>query len=92
MTNMDTFICNPSLQQFYTYAPVALSAGKPVILGYVKPTGRTHYVLITALYGNGTDLSQYGCIDPYDGTYKNLVTVAGGRPLYRMAIYKRGLH
>ena len=89
ISGIDTIVSYPSLYQVLSYARTALEQNKPVILGYVKPSGNTHYVVIKAVYGQGTSLSDFGCNDPWTGAYSNLYDTIGSQPLYKIVIYNR---
>jgi len=89
ISGINTLINYPSLSTFFSYAQVAMEQNRPVVLGFVQTSGRTHYVLVKAVYGQGTSLMDYGCIDPNTGSYRNLVDVVGSQPLYKLVIYNR---
>lgn len=89
ISGINTLISNPTLNQFFSYAQVAMEQNKPVLLGYIKPSGNTHYVVVKAVYGQGTSLSDYGCNDPWTGAYSNLYDTVGSQTLYKIVIYNR---
>ena len=93
ISSVDTIKNYPTVYQVCSYARTALEQNKPVIFGFVKTNAEgkqyTHYVLIKAVYGQGTSISDFGCIDPKDGLYSNLYDTLGGRPIYRIVIYNR---
>lgn len=77
----------PINETFYTIAKNALVDGSPVILGYVRTSGRTHYVCVKGVSGSGNSLSDYTAIDPLGGGEVNLGNLIGSQSLYRIAVY-----
>lgn len=87
--DLDTYIASPSYSEFYSTARTALEYGRPIILGYNKTTGGTHFVLVKSVLGYGNSMSDYTCIDPNGGYERNLDDVLqASSSLYRLVVYK----
>jgi hypothetical protein len=89
--SLDTFINNPTVTQLTNICFQSFNYGEPVIVGFNRDNdpNRPHWVLANALYGDGTHMADYGCIDPYDGQYKNLYDVIGSQQLIGIAVFGR---
>ncbi|MBI3734308.1 MAG: hypothetical protein HY259_12770 [Chloroflexi bacterium] len=73
----------------YSTLAWSLDNGWPAILELANG-GNTHWVVIKSLIGDGTQDSQYGIIDPWDGQAKNLTSYTNsGYSKGTIAIYSR---
>jgi hypothetical protein len=87
---VSTNINNPTRVQFCSIAVNAITSSnpKPVLLSYNR-SGRSHWLLVTAVSGDGTQLWHFGCIDPLNGSYNNLNDVVGTQALLQVAVLSR---
>lgn len=91
ITGVDTNINNPTASQLCTIMFNAITnynSPKPVLVSYYRTTS-SHWLLVNALYGDGTHISDYGCIDPLDGNYHNLYDLINGHQLLQVAVLGR---
>lgn len=63
----------------------------PIVIGYTKPNGGTHFVTVTGLYNDGDKLSDIRANDPAGGVYRylNYYENLGWTP-HRIVIYSPG--
>ncbi len=65
----------------------ALRDDTPVIIGFIKPNGGTHFVLVKSVIGDGLTWDNYGVVDPNGGVKTNLeYFIDMGWDFYRLVI------
>lgn len=85
-----TFDDSPSDADVINGTVGALQDDNPVIVGFIKPGGGTHFVLIKSVIGDGLSWDDYGVIDPNGGTYTNLKYFKDlGWTFHRLVIYDK---
>lgn len=87
ISGWDTILDHPSTNSAISVTRNALQADEPVVLGYQKHPNSEHYVLVKAVYNYGTQLSDFRCIDPLDGSTYSLSTLIGSKAITRVACY-----
>jgi len=87
ISSIDTIVASPTADQVISICRNALQAGEPVIVGYQKHPTSEHYLLVKAVYNYGTQLSDFYCIDPLDGSTYSLSSVVGSLAFTKAVCY-----